>query len=74
MIRRLMNHRPSNSRERVLETLSRLAFPSLPGQSISGLITEGLSQFVAVDDEDDFSSFACNLLSDLWERCLSTLR
>ena len=70
MIRRLMNHRPSNSRERVLETLSRLAFPSLPGQSISGLITEGLSQFIAVDDEDDFSCFACNLLSDLWERCL----
>jgi hypothetical protein len=70
MIRRLMNHRPSNSRERVLETLSRLAFPSLPGQSISGLITEGLSQFVAVDDEDDLSSFACDLLSDLWERCL----
>ncbi|KAI4796444.1 hypothetical protein E4T45_11984, partial [Aureobasidium sp. EXF-8846] len=70
IIRRLMNHRPSNSRERALETLSRLAFPSLPGQSVSGLITEGLSQFVAVDDEDDLSSFACNLLSDLWERCL----
>ena len=70
MIRRLMNHRPSNSRERVLETLSRLAFPSVPGQSISGLVTQGLSQFVAMDDEDNFSSFACNLLSDLWERCL----
>ncbi|CAD0110609.1 unnamed protein product [Aureobasidium uvarum] len=70
MIRRLMNHRPSNSQERVLETLSRLAFPSMPGQSISGLITEGLSQFVAVDVNDDFSVFACNLLSDLWERCL----
>ncbi|KAG9609011.1 hypothetical protein KCV04_g17880, partial [Aureobasidium melanogenum] len=70
MIRRLMNHRPSNSRERVLETLSRLSFPSLPGQSISGLITEGLSQFITVDDGDDFCVYACNLLSDLWERCL----
>ncbi|KAH0298655.1 hypothetical protein KCU74_g19583, partial [Aureobasidium melanogenum] len=70
MIRRLMNHRPFSSRERVLETLSRLSFPSLPGQSISGLITEGLSQFIAVDDDDNFSVYACNLLSDLWERCL----
>ncbi|KAG9676306.1 hypothetical protein KCU84_g16073, partial [Aureobasidium melanogenum] len=70
MVRRLMNHRPSNSRERALETLSRLSFSSLPGQSISGLITEGLSQFIAVDDDDDFYVYACNLLSDLWERCL----
>ncbi|OBW63972.1 MAG: Uncharacterized protein AUREO_059610 [Aureobasidium pullulans] len=70
LIRRLMNHRPDKSRERVLETLSRLSFPSLPGQSISGLITEGLAQFVGVDKDDDLSSFACNLLSDLWETCL----
>ncbi|KAI5240755.1 hypothetical protein E4T42_08275 [Aureobasidium subglaciale] len=70
LIRHLMNHRLSNSQERVLETLSRLAFPSLPGQSISGLITQGLSQYIGVDENDDFSSFACNLFSDLWERCL----
>ncbi|KAK6002082.1 hypothetical protein QM012_001720 [Aureobasidium pullulans] len=70
MICRLMNHRPSISCERVLETLSRLSFPSLPGQSISGLITEGLSQFIAVNEDDSFSVYACNLLSDLWERCL----
>ncbi|THX07632.1 hypothetical protein D6D17_03143 [Aureobasidium pullulans] len=70
LIRHLMNHRPSKSRERVLETMSRLSFPSLPGQSISGLITEGLSQFVGVDENDDLSCFACSLLSDLWETCL----
>ncbi|KAI5195021.1 hypothetical protein E4T39_08412 [Aureobasidium subglaciale] len=70
LIRHLMNHRPSNTQERVLETLSRLTFPSLPGQSITGLITQGLSQFIGVDEDDDFSSFTCNLLSDLWERCL----
>ncbi|KAG9836781.1 hypothetical protein KCU68_g10685, partial [Aureobasidium melanogenum] len=26
--------------------------------------------FIAVDDDDDFYVYACNLLSDLWERCL----
>lgn len=70
MIRRLMNHRPLHSQERVLETLTRLSFPSLPGQSISGLVSSGLSGYVGVDEEADFASFACNLFSDLWERCL----
>jgi hypothetical protein len=58
------------SPDRVLETLSRISFPSLPEQSISGLLTEGLSQFIGVDENDDFSSFACSLLSDLWDRSL----
>jgi len=71
MIQRLMNHRPLGSQHRALEILSRLSFPSLPDKSVAGLVAEALSMFTGVKEDEDFSSYSCSFLSDLWATCLS---
>lgn len=69
-IQRILNHRPATGRERSLEMLTRLSFPSLSGKSIAGLIVDMLTRYIPTKDKNDLPLYVCNAILDLWSRSL----
>lgn len=69
LLRRLMAHKSSNGKDRVLEALAQHAFPSNPAKRLSSIFYDAL----AAKTFSDVHALALDILSaicDLWAQCL----
>lgn len=69
-IRHVLEHRPAADGERTLEFLTRHFFPSDPTTSVSSLLVGKLTHYVPTKDKPDLPMYVCNILLDLWSKCL----
>ncbi|KAF2010494.1 hypothetical protein BU24DRAFT_399888 [Aaosphaeria arxii CBS 175.79] len=70
LLQRLVNNRSSNGKDRVLEAMTKYAFPSEPGKQLSSIVYDDL---LACSLEHDVRTLAikiCHIFLSLWERSL----
>jgi hypothetical protein len=65
-MQRMLNHRTYSGQERILETFTKLAFPSEPSKPLSSLLIE---RIVALSPENYPANFTKIIIS-LWKQCL----
>ena len=70
VMQRVLNHAPDVGHVRTLEALVQFAFPSMPEQSISSHLLQGLSDFSQDSKHGLAALHVCSNCMDLWERCL----
>lgn len=68
LLHRLLSHPSSKDTDRVLEALTKYAFPSNPTKKLSSIVYDALAM-VASDDVHDLALHMCHVFLDLWRRC-----
>ncbi|KAF1949039.1 hypothetical protein CC80DRAFT_497805 [Byssothecium circinans] len=70
LLQRLLAHRCSNGRDRVLEALSQHAFPSQPEKKLSSVVYDSLSSLRLSPSAQELALRICRVFFDLWAQCL----
>ena len=71
LLQNLLNYRSYKYNERTLEALSRFAFPSAPGKSLSSIVYDQLGSMPKNQaEEETFPQGICTLFVRLWEKCI----
>jgi hypothetical protein len=69
LLHRLLSHRSSNGKDRMLEALARHAFPSQPSRTLSSIVYDVLS-VTHMADAHHLARNICNVFLDIWKQCL----
>lgn len=69
LLHRLLAHASSNSEDRILEALTQHAFPTQPSKKLSSIVYDALAA-ATVSDVHELALSICNIVLDLWKRCL----
>ena len=70
LLQRLVNHRSSDGEDRVLETLTRYAFPSNKGKKLSSILYDQIADAVFEEDAHILALKFCHVFLSLWDQCL----
>jgi len=70
LLHRLLAHRSSNGKDRVLEALTAHALPSNPQKKLSSIIYDSLSTCPLSLNVHDLALQICHIFLSLWEQCL----
>jgi hypothetical protein len=69
LLHRLLAHPCSNGEDRILEALTQYAFPTQPSKKLSSVVYDALAAATA-SDVHELALRICNIVLDLWKRCL----
>ncbi|EOA87771.1 hypothetical protein ACJQWK_02204 [Exserohilum turcicum] len=68
LLHRLLSHPSSSDTDRILEALTKHAFPSKPTKKLSSIVYDALAK-MAADDVHELALHICHVFLDLWKRC-----
>ncbi|KAF2713208.1 hypothetical protein K504DRAFT_498024 [Pleomassaria siparia CBS 279.74] len=70
LLHRLLSHRCSNGKDRILEALTAHALPSHPQKKLSSIIYDSLTACSMTLNVHDLALQICHIFLTLWEQCL----
>ncbi|KAF2639690.1 hypothetical protein P280DRAFT_428981 [Massarina eburnea CBS 473.64] len=70
LLQRLLAHRCSNGRDRVMEALTQHAFPSQPSKKLSSVVYDSLSGLRLSPNAHELALRLCRVFFHLWAQCL----
>jgi hypothetical protein len=68
LLHRLLSHPSSSDTDRILEALTKHAFPSSPAKKLSSIVYDALAA-LAADDVHELALHLCHIFLDFWKRC-----
>ncbi|KAF5853433.1 hypothetical protein GGP41_002014 [Bipolaris sorokiniana] len=68
LLHRLLSHPSSIGTDRVLEALTKYAFPSSPTKKLSSIVYDALAN-MTIDNVHELALHLCHVFLDLWKRC-----
>jgi len=70
LLHRLLSRHCSRGDDRVLEALTRYAFPSDPEKKLSSIVYDGFSTSAPSTNARELATSICRVFVDIWTRCL----
>ena len=70
LLHRLLSRHCSRGDDRILEALTRYAFPSDPEKKLSSIVYDGFSTCAPSANARELATAICRVFVDIWTRCL----